>query len=120
MFNDRFAGGIAWFLPFALVSLVVGVGSRWRAALRDGHDAVFCPAHDGGYTLIGLTHALPGLFDAMTWGTDIVMEETRERLRNLGWRWHELPSHWDLDRPEDYQRLVHEGWIANADPGGPS
>jgi rSAM/selenodomain-associated transferase 1 len=94
----------------------------WTAvhALRDGRDAVFCPTEDGGYTLIGLTHAMPGLFDAMTWGTDVVMEETRERLRNLSWRWHELPTHWDLDRPEDYQRLVHEGWIADAEPGGPS
>ncbi len=94
----------------------------WAAvrALRDGRDAVFCPADDGGYTLIGLTHAMPALFDAMTWGTDIVMEETRQRLRNLGWRWHELPPQWDVDRPEDYQRLVREGWLANTVPGGQS
>ena len=94
----------------------------WTAvrALRDGRDAVFCPAQDGGYTLIGLTHAMPALFDAITWGTDIVMEETRQRLRNLGWRWHELPTHWDVDRPEDYERLVREGWMANAAAGGQS
>ena len=90
------------------------------ARLRDGRDAVFCPVEDGGYALIGLTRAAPALFDAMTWGADIVMEQTRQRLRNLGWRWHELPTHWDLDRPEDYQRLVHEGWIADAEPGGKS
>lgn len=91
----------------------------WTAvrALRDGRDAVFCPAQDGGYVLIGLKHAMPALFDAITWGTDIVMEETRQRLRNLGWRWHELPTHWDVDRPEDYERLVREGWMANAAPG---
>jgi len=87
-------------------------------ALRDGHDAVFCPVEDGGYALIGLTLAAPALFDAMTWGTDIVMEKTRQRLRNLGWRWHELPAHWDLDRPEDYQRLVREGGMPNAKPVG--
>ena len=80
-------------------------------ALRDGRDAVFCPAEDGGYMLVGLSHAMPALFEAMTWGTDTVMEETRQRLRNLGWRWHELPPHWDVDRPEDYQRLVREGWL---------
>jgi rSAM/selenodomain-associated transferase 1 len=92
----------------------------WTAvrALRDGRDAVFCPVEDGGYCLIGLTHTTPALFEAMTWGTDIVMEQTRQRLRNLGWRWHELPAHWDLDRPEDYQRLVLEGCMANAQPGG--
>jgi rSAM/selenodomain-associated transferase 1 len=85
-------------------------------ALHDGRDAAFCPAEDGGYMLIGLTRAMPALFEAMNWGTSSVMEETRQRLRNLGWRWHELPAHWDLDRPEDYQRLVREGWVPAADP----
>lgn len=80
-------------------------------ALRDGRDAVFCPAEDGGYMLVGLSSAMPALFEAMPWGSDNVMEETRQRLRNLGWRWHELPVHWDVDRPEDYQRLVREGWF---------
>jgi len=53
-------------------------------ALGDGHDAVFCPAEDGGYVLLGLSQAMPALFDAMSWGTATVMEETRQRLRNLG------------------------------------
>jgi glycosyltransferase A (GT-A) superfamily protein (DUF2064 family) len=54
----------------------------------------------------------------MTWGTAIVMEETRQRLRNLGWRWHELPVHWDVDRPQDYQRLVREGLLRAMGSGG--
>jgi glycosyltransferase A (GT-A) superfamily protein (DUF2064 family) len=87
-------------------------------ALREGHDAVFCPAEDGGYVLVGLSQAMPALFDAMTWGTAIVMEETRQRLRNLGWRWHELPVHWDVDRPQDYQRLVREGLLRAMGSGG--
>lgn len=87
-------------------------------ALREGRDAVFCPAEDGGYMLVGLSHAMPALFEAMTWGTDTVMEETRQRLHNLGWRWHELPERWDVDRPEDYQRLVREGLMAAPIPIG--
>ena len=87
-------------------------------ALRERHDAVFCPAEDGGYVLVGLSQAIPALFDAMTWGTLTVMEETRQRLRNLGWRWHELPVHWDVDRPQDYQRLVREGFLRAMDSGG--
>lgn len=86
------------------------------AALREGCDAVFCPAEDGGYVLVGLSQAMPALFDAMTWGTAAVMEETRQRLRNLRWRWHELPVHWDVDRPQDYQRLVREGFLTAMDP----
>jgi glycosyltransferase A (GT-A) superfamily protein (DUF2064 family) len=85
--------------------------------LRDGCDAVFCPAEDGGYVLVGLSQAMPALFDAMTWGTATVMEETRQRLRNLGWHWHELPVHWDVDRPEDYQRMVRDGFLTAMDSG---
>ena len=86
-------------------------------ALREGRDAVFGPTEDGGYVLVGLSLALPALFDSMTWGTATVMEETRQRLRNLGWRWHELPVHWDVDRPQDYQRLVREGFLPATDSG---
>ena len=87
-------------------------------ALRERRDAVFCPAEDGGYVLVGLSQAMPAIFDAMTWGTATVMEETRQRLRNLGWRWYELPVHWDVDRPQDYQRLVREGFLPAMDSGG--
>ena len=87
-------------------------------ALGDQQDAVFCPAEDGGYVLIGLSQAMPALFEAMSWGTASVMEETRERLRNLGWRWYELAMHWDVDRPEDYQRLVREGFLRAMDADG--
>lgn len=87
-------------------------------ALRDGSDAVFGPAEDGGYVLAGLSQAMPALFDAMTWGTATVMEETRRRLRNLAWRWHELPVRWDVDRPQDYERLVREGLLTAMDSGG--
>ena len=41
-------------------------------ALAD-HDAVFGPALDGGYTLVGLRRATPALFDAMPWSTAAVM-----------------------------------------------
>lgn len=80
-----------------------------RAAARgldEGHDAVFAPAEDGGYALIGLTRCDPGLFEDISWSTAAVMDETRERLRALGWRWLELDTLWDVDRPEDYERLL--------------
>jgi glycosyltransferase A (GT-A) superfamily protein (DUF2064 family) len=34
------------------------------------------------------------------------MDGTRRRLRELDWRWRELETLWDVDRPEDYQRLL--------------
>lgn len=75
-------------------------------ALREGQDAVFVPCEDGGYALIGLRHAAPRLFEAIAWGGDTVMAETRARLRELGWRWRELETLWDVDRPDDCERLA--------------
>jgi uncharacterized protein len=75
-------------------------------ALRESNDAVFVPCEDGGYALIGLARVDPKLFDGIAWSSASVMAETRERLKTLGWRWHELETLWDVDRPEDYQRLV--------------
>lgn len=86
------------------------------AALRAGNDAVFVPAEDGGYALIGLRQPAPGLFLDMAWGGPTVMASTRERLRGEGLRWHELDTLWDVDRPEDYRRLLQSGWPDDLPP----
>ncbi len=80
-------------------------------ALREGHDAVLAPAEDGGYALIGLTRCDARLFEGIAWGGDGVMAETRARLAALGWRWRELETLWDVDRPEDYARLKDSGLL---------
>jgi rSAM/selenodomain-associated transferase 1 len=67
--------------------------------------AVLIPAEDGGYALIGLRKYDPSLFEGITWGSSSVLEETRKRLRELGWHWRELEERWDVDRPEDVERL---------------
>jgi uncharacterized protein len=74
-------------------------------ALRAGSDVVAIPAEDGGYVLIGSRQPQPALFDGMTWGVDIVMAETRRRVAQHGLRSRELPTLWDVDRPEDLVRL---------------
>jgi len=79
--------------------------------LKDDSEAVFCPAEDGGYVLVGLTCAEPSLFSGIPWGTGEVMDETRARLRELGWHWRELDTLWDVDRPEDYERLRSMGMV---------
>jgi uncharacterized protein len=73
-------------------------------------DAVFLPAADGGYALIGLRRVLPLLFDAMPWSTSAVMATTRERLSQAAVRHTELPVVHDIDEPVD---LVHlpPGWL---------
>ena len=88
-------------------------------ALRDGADAVFVPCEDGGYALIGLRRADAALFDGIAWSTDSVMAETRARLGSLGWKWEELETLWDVDRPEDYERLQQSGLLDGPTPAEP-
>jgi rSAM/selenodomain-associated transferase 1 len=75
-------------------------------ALQSRVDAVFCPAEDGGYGLIGLATPDVSLFQNMHWGSDRVMADTRLRVRALGWTSHETAPVWDVDRPEDIDRLM--------------
>ena len=77
-------------------------------ALSDA-DAVFIPALDGGYALIGLRRPAPALFGGMAWSTATVMADTRERLRAAGLHHIELPAVADIDEPADLQHLS-SGW----------
>ncbi|HET7370491.1 MAG TPA: DUF2064 domain-containing protein, partial [Gammaproteobacteria bacterium] len=70
-------------------------------ALASGDDAVLGPAADGGYVLIGLARNHPALFEGIEWGSTSVLAATRARLRELDWRFRELPVLHDIDRPED-------------------
>lgn len=94
-------------------SLDAGVLRQAASALQD-HDAVFVPALDGGYALVGQRRADPRWFSDMRWSHDRVMEDTRERLRAAGVRWAELPAVADIDEPAD---LVHlpPGWLDGLD-----
>ena len=76
-----------------------------EAALRlADHDAVFVPALDGGYGLVGLTMPCAALFSDMRWSTPEVMAQTRERLALAGLSYFELPALQDIDEPAD---LIH-------------
>ncbi len=82
-----------------------------RNALRllQSCDAVLAPAEDGGYPLIGLSRSSPRVFEGIAWSTPSVMRQTRAALAALGWRWRELRALWDVDRPEDLERLRASG-----------
>lgn len=69
------------------------------------YDACLCPVLDGGYSLLGLTCPAPELFGDMPWSTSQVAALTRQRLRELGWRWHESAPLSDMDEPEDLRHL---------------
>lgn len=78
------------------------------ATLSRGNDVVLIPAEDGGYVLIGMRRAEPAVFEGIAWGTARVLAQTRVKLAHRGLRWVEMPTLWDVDRPNDVVRL--RGW----------
>jgi rSAM/selenodomain-associated transferase 1 len=90
-------------------ALDAGLLRRAAQALQD-HDAVFVPALDGGYALVGQRRADARLFSGMAWSHPRVMDDTRARLRRAGLRWAELPAVADIDEPADLAHLP-PGWL---------
>jgi rSAM/selenodomain-associated transferase 1 len=76
----------------------------------DQADAVFVPALDGGYALVGLRAPAPALFSSMVWSTAAVMQDTRVRARQAGLRLVELAPVPDIDVPQDLAHLP-QGWL---------
>ncbi len=79
---------------------------RAAFAALSTHDAVLGPAADGGYVLIGVKRANPRLFEDIAWSTSEVLAQTRSRLRELAWRWTELPTLRDIDAPADLAAMA--------------
>lgn len=82
------------------VPVQIASSSRTREA-QSGENMVFIPATDGGYVLVGATDPFIGVFEQMPWGSDKVMQLTRERLKMAGRSWSELAALNDVDRTED-------------------
>ena len=64
-----------------------------------GHEVVLGPAGDGGYYLIGMKKAMPLLFMGKQWGTDTVLKDTLQNLKEVDTCL--LPVRNDVDRYED-------------------
>lgn len=75
----------------------------------DAAAAVVGPTPDGGYWGLGLcAEAWPdgrGLFRDIPWSTGRVLEETRRRGRELGLELRDLPAWYDVDVPEEIDRM---------------
>ena len=64
---------------------------------RPGDRAVFGPALDGGYYLLGLKAKHRRLFQNIAWSTDRVAQQTLERAAELDLPVHMLPTWYDVD-----------------------
>ena len=100
-------------LPLLLVgtdcpALAPGHLQQAARALQD-HDVVLIPAEDGGYVLIGMRRWVPQALQGITWSTDQVLLQTRQRLQACGASWAELDTLWDVDEPAGWERL--QRWL---------
>lgn len=112
--GERMANAFASTLSSTSPALLIGsdcIGLDAAAlhhaldTLHEGFNAVFVPADDGGYVAVGLARPARALFEQIPWGTSEVMQATRNKLHASELTWRELPSLWDVDRPEDLNRL---------------
>ena len=76
--------------------------------LLNDHDAVFGPALDGGYYLIGFRHDTfhPEIFRGIRWGSRQVLLETKERCLASGLKTSTLPILSDMDTLEDLRTFM--------------
>lgn len=63
------------------------------------------PTTDGGYYLIGLTRSHPELFAQVDWSSATVLAATQARAEAFGLSLARLPEWYDVDTPEDLERL---------------
>lgn len=103
------AGGPALVIGTDCPSLTAHHLRAAAVALRD-NETVVVPAEDGGYVLIGMRRPQPLLFEDMTWSNASVMAETSRRIAAAALSCRALPPLWDVDRPDDVDRLDREGF----------
>lgn len=78
-------------------------------SLTSGHaDISLGPTTDGGYYLVGLNRAVPGLFQNIDWSTSLTYEQTVVNAAAFNLRLHALPMWYDVDTPADLSRLNEE------------
>jgi hypothetical protein len=75
---------------------------------------VFGPSEDGGYYLIGASSLVKAAFEGLPWGSSEVLARSVELMQSLGLRTALLPVWYDIDRPEDLERLsIHDKDVAS-------
>lgn len=77
------------------------IEGAFKALEGDETQAVFGPAIDGGYYLVGLKNPVRAIFEGIEWSTSTVMQRTVQKLKAHAIPYSLLPVWHDIDRPED-------------------
>ena len=73
------------------------------------------PSEDGGYYLLGMNEFYPQLFQDMSYSHAGVLRDTLERAASTSAETQILPSWYDVDTPNELQRLVADLAISEED-----
>jgi hypothetical protein len=76
--------------------------------LTGENDVVIGPAEDEGYYLIGMRKLHAEIFNDIPWGTDRALAATEARVSEAGLELKLLPVWYDVDAPEELERLRRE------------
>jgi len=76
--------------------------------LRHDADLVLGPADDGGYYLVGASRPVAEIFQGIPWGTPGVLDATVAASRRAAARLLLLPPWYDVDVPDDLERLCSD------------
>jgi rSAM/selenodomain-associated transferase 1 len=112
--GERMFNAIEWGLTKANKVIIIGsdcavLNQSHLNAVKDAlndHSHTFIPAEDGGYVLVGATESYRDIFENIEWGINTVMEKTKQAIESGNKKAAYLPLLWDVDRPEDYHRLL--------------
>ena len=80
---------------------------------RPGDRIVLGPSTDGGYYLLGAKARHRRLFQDVSWSTEHVARQSRERAAEVGLPVHLLPAWYDVDDADSLRMLyseLFEGW----------
>jgi uncharacterized protein len=81
--------------------------NRAHEALQSA-DAVLGPCEDGGFYLLGVRQCPSGMLSGIPWSESTTFARTLDRLKELGLKSTILDPWYDIDRPEDLDRLRSE------------
>lgn len=79
-----------------------------ESLIKPGDRVVLGPSDDGGYYLIGLKRNHPQLFERIDWSTGHVLEQTKQRARELNLEVSLLSMGYDVDDAATLRRLCDE------------
>lgn len=71
-------------------------------------DVVLGKTEDGGFYLIGLRALSVEIFETVAWSSPKTFERVFENINNLNLRLREVPSWYDVDEPQDLEKLREE------------